>query len=58
MNKILFGILIPAAVFTFSFIMTYLLYRHFSKGGGALSPIEKKHETGNPISETNSNDPN
>ncbi len=31
MSKILFGIVIPAAVFIFSFIMTYLLYRHFSK---------------------------
>ncbi len=31
MNKILFGIVIPAAVFIFSFVMTYLLYRHFSK---------------------------
>jgi hypothetical protein len=33
----LFGIIIPAAVFIFSFSMTYLLYRHFSKG-------EKKNE--------------
>ncbi len=31
MSKILFGIVIPAAVFIFSFTMTYLLYRHFSK---------------------------
>lgn len=28
---ILFGILIPAAVFIFSFVMTWLLYRHFAK---------------------------
>jgi uncharacterized membrane protein len=31
MSKILFGIVIPAAVFAFSFFMTYLMYRHFSK---------------------------
>ena len=31
MSKILFGIVVPAAVFIFSFAMTYLLYRHFSK---------------------------
>ncbi len=30
MNKIIFGIIIPAAVFIFSFVMTYLLYRHFA----------------------------
>ncbi len=27
------GILFPAAVFIFSYLVTYLLYRHFSKGG-------------------------
>lgn len=32
MTKILFGILIPAVVFVFSFFVTYLLYRHFSRG--------------------------
>lgn len=31
-NDILFGIIVPAAVFIFSFSMTYLLYRHFSRG--------------------------
>jgi hypothetical protein len=31
MTDIIFGIVIPAAVFLFSFGMTYLLYRHFSK---------------------------
>ena len=31
MSDILFGIVIPAVVFIFSFTMTYLLYRHFSK---------------------------
>lgn len=31
MTKILFGILIPAAVFLFSFTVTLLLYRHFSR---------------------------
>lgn len=30
MSKIIFGIIIPAAVFIFSFTMTYLLYRHFA----------------------------
>ncbi len=30
MNDIIFGIIIPAAVFIFSFAMTYLLYRHFA----------------------------
>lgn len=34
MIKIVFGILIPAAVFIFSFIVTYLLYRHFSHPKG------------------------
>jgi len=41
MNKILFGIVIPAAVFLFSFGMTYLMYRHFSK------PPEKEEESAN-----------
>jgi hypothetical protein len=31
MTKILFGILIPAAVFLVSFFVTFLLYRHFSR---------------------------
>lgn len=30
MTDILFGIVIPAVVFIFSFTMTYLMYRHFS----------------------------
>jgi len=25
------GIILPAAVFIFSYVITYLLYRHFSK---------------------------
>jgi len=28
------GIIFPAAVFIFSYVITYLLYRHFSKGQG------------------------
>lgn len=28
---VIFGILVPAAVFAFSFWMTHLLYRHFSR---------------------------
>lgn len=31
-SDVIFGIIVPAAVFLFSFTMTYLLYRHFSKG--------------------------
>jgi len=31
MNNLFFGIAIPALVFVFSFVVTYLLYRHFSK---------------------------
>ncbi len=30
MIKIIFGIIVPGVVFLFSFIMTYMLYRHFS----------------------------
>jgi hypothetical protein len=30
----IFGIIIPGIVFLISIIATYLLYRHFSKGGG------------------------
>lgn len=33
MSKIVFGIIIPAVVFVFSFLVTYLLYRHFAKKG-------------------------
>jgi hypothetical protein len=33
MTDLLFGIIVPALVFIFSFAMTYLLYRHFSKKG-------------------------
>ena len=33
-GTIIFGILVPAAVFIFSFWMTDLLYKHFSKGNG------------------------
>ena len=33
-GTIVFGILVPAAVFGFSFWMTHLLYRHFSKKSG------------------------
>jgi uncharacterized PurR-regulated membrane protein YhhQ (DUF165 family) len=32
-GTVIFGILVPAAVFAFSFWMTDLLYRHFSKKG-------------------------
>jgi hypothetical protein len=28
------GIVFPAAVFAFSYVITYLLYRHFSKSQG------------------------
>lgn len=31
MSDIIFGIVIPAIVFVFSFAMTWLLYRHFAK---------------------------
>jgi len=31
MIELLFGIAVPAVVFLFSFWVTYLLYRHFSK---------------------------
>lgn len=31
MTDIIFGIVVPAVVFIFSFTMTYLLYKHFSK---------------------------
>ena len=34
MTRTLFGILIPAVVFAISFIMTEMLFRHFSRGGG------------------------
>ncbi len=30
-STIIFGIIIPAGVFIFSFIITYALYLHFSK---------------------------
>jgi len=30
MTNIIFGIIIPAVVFIFSFATTYLLYRHFA----------------------------
>jgi hypothetical protein len=33
-GTLVFGILVPAAVFAFSFWMTDLLYRHFSKKSG------------------------
>ena len=33
MGNIIFGIVIPALVFAFSFFMTELLFRHFSKKG-------------------------
>jgi|GEM_PF-1485948 len=29
--NILFGVIIPSAIFIISFILTYLLYLHFSK---------------------------
>jgi len=32
MGKYALGIIFPAAVFIFSYTVTYLLYRHFSKG--------------------------
>jgi len=31
MKRYLVGILVPAAVFLFSFVLTWLLYRHFSR---------------------------
>lgn len=31
MGKYALGIFFPAAVFTFSYVITYLLYRHFSR---------------------------
>ena len=31
MSTIVFGIIVPAAVFILAYIMTDLLYRHFSK---------------------------
>jgi len=30
-TTIIFGIIIPAGVFVFSFVITYVLYLHFSK---------------------------
>ena len=33
-GTLVFGILVPAAVFAFSFWMTDLLYKHFSKKNG------------------------
>jgi len=40
-GTIVFGILVPAAVFAFSFWMTDLLYKHFSKKSGASSVGKK-----------------
>ncbi len=31
MSKIIFGIVVPGVVFAFSFLVTYLLYRHFAR---------------------------
>lgn len=31
MSTVVFGIIVPAAVFILAYIMTDLLYRHFSK---------------------------
>jgi hypothetical protein len=31
MNNVLFGIIIPGAVFVLAFVLTDLLYRHFAK---------------------------
>ncbi len=31
MSTIVFGIIVPGAVFVLAFVMTELLYRHFSK---------------------------
>lgn len=33
-GTLIFGILVPAAVFAFSYWMTALLYRHFSRKSG------------------------
>jgi uncharacterized membrane protein len=34
MSGKMLGIFFPAAVFVFSYVITYLLYRHFSKSQG------------------------
>jgi len=31
------GIIVPALIFLVSFVLTYLLYRHFTKSGGGHS---------------------
>ncbi len=41
MNNILLGIVVPGSVFLFSFVVTYMLYRHFSK---SLPDNESKDE--------------
>jgi uncharacterized protein (UPF0333 family) len=45
MSNIIFGILVPAVVFIFSFAMTYFLYRHFAGKQDKLSTKDTKgHE--------------
>lgn len=42
MNNILLGIVIPGSVFLFSFVVTYMLYRHFSKTMGDHQTKDEK----------------
>jgi len=41
MIKIIFGILVPAGIFLFSFLLTYALYKHFSQ------KVDKKNNNKN-----------
>jgi hypothetical protein len=34
MIDVIFGIIVPGTVFAFSFVVTYLLFRHFSRHQG------------------------
>lgn len=34
MGSVIFGVIVPAVVFIFSFVMTEALYRYFTRGRG------------------------
>lgn len=45
MTDILFGVVIPALVFVFSYVMTHLLYKHFAREVGK-DPDDKPEPRG------------
>ncbi|MCX7974827.1 MAG: hypothetical protein N3B16_10065 [Candidatus Aminicenantes bacterium] len=46
-DRLIFGLIIPGAIFLISLIATFLIYRHFTRPGSSICQSEQKRSKDN-----------